>query len=481
VLITNAEIYPGETYKNGHACVRIENGEVKTLGALTAKPDEHVIDAAGGLLLPGLNDHHLHLMALAAARNSVVCGPPEVSNEALLVTALKAQPSNDEYRWLRGVGYHESVAGDIDRAWLDRHGPSRPTRVQHRSGRLWIVNSLGLAEISQALTGLPREQRSQLRPQLQDDGRLYDMDPVLHLLRDAAPPPVGAVSRELASFGVTGLTDMTPSNTGATYATFAEFQHQGQLLQHVRMAGRLDLKASGQGPTAPPTLSIGATKVHLHESRLPGFDDLCEVVTASHRQNREVAVHCVTEVELVFALAAFRSAGALPGDRIEHASMTPPALLEQIRELGLVVVTQPNFVSERGDAYLSDVPPDTHAWLYRCRSFLDQEVALAGGTDSPFGHADPWRAIAAAVNRRTAAGNALGDDEALSAEQALNLFLGDLATPALPRQVRAGVRADLCLLDCSWSTARVALSSVHVRATLCSGRLIFNRVDETPG
>ena len=34
--------------------------------------------------------------------------------------------------WLRGTGYHESVAGELDRHALDRWVPARPVRVQHR-------------------------------------------------------------------------------------------------------------------------------------------------------------------------------------------------------------------------------------------------------------------------------------------------------------------------------------------------------------
>ena len=29
---------------------------------------DEIVDAAGGVLLPGLHDHHIHLLALAAAR-----------------------------------------------------------------------------------------------------------------------------------------------------------------------------------------------------------------------------------------------------------------------------------------------------------------------------------------------------------------------------------------------------------------------------
>ena len=50
---------------------------------------DEIVDAAGGVLLPGLHDHHIHLLALAAARVSVGCGPPGVNDREALAAALR--------------------------------------------------------------------------------------------------------------------------------------------------------------------------------------------------------------------------------------------------------------------------------------------------------------------------------------------------------------------------------------------------------
>lgn len=69
---------------------------------------EDVWDAHGGALLPGLHDHHIHLAALAASRASIICGPPDVTTEEELEHRVASAPTAG---WIRGVGYHESVAG----------------------------------------------------------------------------------------------------------------------------------------------------------------------------------------------------------------------------------------------------------------------------------------------------------------------------------------------------------------------------------
>ena len=453
MLIANAEIYGV-----GVADLRIGNGRIAAIGKLARGTDEAILDQGGAAVLPGLNDHHIHLMAYAAALGSVACGPPRVHSEEELIDALvRATPNSDG--WVRGIGYHESVAGDIDRHWLDAVCPGVPVRIQHRTGRLWILNSAGLDRLADAGAGrkLPEGVR----------GRFFDRDDALRGLWGGGTPPVGAASQRLASFGVTGVTDLTPGNDTAAAAGFSRLKASGSLLQRIRVGGKPELRHALAGPT----------KVHLHESSLPDYTGLCESIGDSHGRAREVAVHCVTEAELVFALAAFRDAGTRRGDRIEHASVTPPVLLDQIRELGLLVVTQPHFVAERGDAYLHDLPEREQAWLYRCRGFLDRGIPLAGGSDAPFGHADPWRAMRAAVERRTAAGQSLGAPEALSAEQALSLYLGSLEEPERERRIAVGAAADFCLLDRPWREARTLLRSTNVRATMRGGRFIYRRDD----
>lgn len=445
------------------ADVRIEGNRVDAIGALDARVDEAVIDANGGALLPGLADHHLHLFSLAAALESVMCGPPAVRSAEALVAALRGHRTRPHDTWIRGVGYHDSVAGEIDRHWLDRVVADRPVRVQHRSGRLWVLNTPALDALGDAALA-------------RGDGRLFDQDWLLRARLGSRPPSLHAASQRLAGYGVTSVTDMTPNNDRETISLFAAATAAGQLLQRIVVAGSSALhRAAGTTRVA-----VGPRKVHLHESSLPPFDELCTIVRDSHLHDRAVAIHCVTETELVFALAALREAKPRAGDRIEHASVATRELVAQMYELGVTVVTQPNFVAERGDAYITDVPAADQESLYRARSLLAAGIPLAGGTDAPFGHADPWRAMQAAVTRTTAEGQVLGAHERLTPERALGLYLGTANEPACPRRVTVGAMADLCLLDRPWRKARVDLTSAAVRATLCDGTPIFDRVHQTP-
>ena len=124
------------------ADIRVEERILEIADSLDPLDSEQVLDAAAGAVLPGLHDHHLHLRAMAAALDSLAVGPPQVRTKAQLAQALAtAVPGPDG--WIRAVGYHASVAGELDREQLDALIADTPLRIQHRSGAMWILNSAG--------------------------------------------------------------------------------------------------------------------------------------------------------------------------------------------------------------------------------------------------------------------------------------------------------------------------------------------------
>ena len=471
MLIRNAEI-DGESPLD----VRLQDGRIQALGATLARHSgERVIEADGGALLPGLHDHHIHLFALAAALSSLRCGPPEVHTADALAARLRRASSSapDQAEWIRGVGYHETVAGPLDRYALDRWVNDRPVRIQHRSGALWMLNSQAIACLQiererELPTGFERDERGRAT------GRLFRLDGWLRERLSpgrSRPPDLSEVGCRLARFGVTGVTDATPANGLVEATAFSSAMKTGALPQRLRMMGRLDLPRP-----ATADLTCGEVKLMLDEPALPDFDSLCDAIARAHDAERPIALHCVTRAELVFALAALSAAGSRLGDRIEHAAVAPPELVSQLAELGLTVVTQPNFIHERGDAYAVEVDAADRAWLYRAAGFAAAGVRLAAGTDAPFGDPDPWLAMRSAVARESACGRSLGPEEALTPEGALALFTSPLRDPGGPRRlIQPGAPADLCLLDRPWAAARSALLSDQVRTTLRAGRIIWDR------
>jgi len=328
------------------------------------------LDAQGGSVIPGLHDHHIHLRALAAARGSVDVGPG-----VDLAQALRGAPEG----WVRAVGY---AGDDLDRRRLDELVADRPVRVQHRSGALWILNSPALRAV-----GLPDDH----------DGRLFRQDDWLRGRLPPAAHDLGAVGREALDLGVTAFTDTTPGRE----------PDEAEALR-AALPQRLELMMPLEVASSAPV------KLLLDDDTLPPVDELAACVDEVHRAGRQVAVHCVTRVQLVAALAA----GLGPGDRIEHGALIPVDLDDELRRRKLTVVTQPNFVVERQAQYERDVDPDDRPILYRCATLLRAGIRVLGGTDAPFGRPDPWAAMRAAVGRE------LNPEEQLDPAAALALFTG---------------------------------------------------------
>lgn len=462
MLIRNAETRSGELTD-----LRTDGAMIASIGRLAPLPGETVLDARGGALLPGLHDHHIHLAGLAVRSASVWCGPPDVTTPEQLEACLRRTGSD----WLRAIGYHESVLGLPGARELDRLVPDRPLRMQHRGGRMWLLNSMALSLLLD---------RSDPPPGLERDasgftGRLFDSDDWLRSALGSTPPDFQDISRRLATYGVTGLTDVTPQNDGAIATHFAAQMQLGSLRQDCWLAGSLALADARPGPW-----HLGPAKLHLHETALPDFDEAVGFIAAAHEQGRGVAIHCTTEVEIVFALATLEAAGFASGDRIEHVSIADAHHIQRMADHGVAACVQPHFVWERGDRYLLDVEPRHLPDLYRLASLRAAGIAMAGGSDAPFASADPWEAMRAAVSRRTRDGTVIGAHEALDPETALSLYTAAPADFSRKRQLVPGERADFCLLDRPWKEARQRLVSADVRATVAAGRIIHDRVDQAP-
>ncbi len=464
LLIRDAEVFG-----HGRADVLVEQGRIARIASRIEPHDCRLIDARGGALLPGLHDHHIHLAGQAVRAQSVWCGPPGVADEGQLREALAQAPGS---HWIRGIGYHESVLGSLpDAPALDVLVGKRPLRMQHRSGRMWLFNSAALDFLVTANDPPPGMEREHGRY----TGRLFDEDAWLRRALGSVPPDFSEASAELARLGVTGLTDMTPQNGPAMAGHFASQRKSGALLQSVTLAGTLELD-----DTIPDGWICGPVKLHLHEADLPVFEEAATLIDTAHARGRAVAIHCVSEVEIVFALALLDRAGVMPGDRIEHASVATDAHIVQMACMGVAVCVQPHFVAERGDRYLVDVEPRLHGDLYRLQSLRDAGIPLAGGSDAPFARPDPWAAMRASVSRKTEAGRIIGADEALAPEQALALWLADSRDFSRQREISAGAYADLCLLAHPWHEARERLVSEDVVLTVASGEIVHEIVDQSP-
>ncbi len=431
MLIVNAEI-------NGtHAALRVRSGRIHEIGALEPESAEMVVDARYGAVLPGLHDHHLHFFALLAARNSVDCRVPDLG------AALRAAPGRG---WIRGWRYHESISGDLSRQDLDLLCGDRPVRLQHASGKMWLLNSAACEEVGLDLCLEPGVERDL---QGKATGRLFRMDDWLaRVLPVSQQHESHVLARELHSYGLTGFTDASYTNSEQDLERFLMLPFRVQLM------GSEKLRA-------------GHLKIMLDEDNLPDADELVTRIEKAHSGNRPVAFHSVSRLECVYATYALETAGSFQGDRLEHGGILPDEVLPVLKNLGVTVVTQPGFLADRGDRFVQDTPDSDVGLLYRYQSLREAGISVAASSDAPYGPVNPWEVMQAAVDRRSETGQLVSATESVTPAEALRGYLSQPSDPGGPeRMLNEESVADIVILDRPLDQALSTLGEVAVRHTI---------------
>lgn len=441
--------------------VLVEGGRIRKIGPcgrLTAAGDAEVVQGRGGALLPGLHDHHLHLLSLAATRRSVDLSGLQGLEAVGAALRTRVPIAPDPAGWIRATGYHESIAGPLDRWVLDAMVPDRPLRVQHRSGAVWMVNSVGLRQLAEVLddsADVERDERGD------PTGLLWRYDDRLRARLPDSPPDLGWVGDRLRELGITGVTDATPDLDAAALGLLGEAVARGRL-------PAITVLGAPPGVALPAGITAGPRKIMIRDHDL-SFGALTARIAEARSARQPVAIHCVTRESLALVVAALREHGSVPGDRIEHGAVIPREMFGALRELSLRVVTQPDFLRTRGEAYRSEVDRRDQDALYRYRSLLATGIPVAPSSDAPFGALDPWLVMRSAGERATAGGHRISPGERVGVRAVLDGYLSPPAAPGgAPRRLAVGAAADLVLLRVPLREALADPQASWVRRTFVS-------------
>jgi predicted amidohydrolase YtcJ len=185
------------------------------------------------------------------------------------------------------------------------------------------------------------------------------------------------------------------------------------------------------------------------------------------------------------------SSGVAPGagnprrHRIEHGGAMYPPLAARAAGLGIVVVSQPGFLSALGDGFAAAFP-DSVDQLYSFSSWQRAGITVAGSSDAPVITADPLVGIRDAILRRTGDGRLLGPAERLRARDALALYT-TRAAYACHREreigsLEPGKLADFTVLDTNPLEAEPErIGGIGVLATVLGGTPVYQAATVFPG
>jgi predicted amidohydrolase YtcJ len=250
---------------------------------------------------------------------------------------------------------------------------------------------------------------------------------------------------------------------------------------------RLEFRAAGMVTGAgDDRLRLGAVKFLLGESDgkvEPPQQELNRMALECHRDGFQLAFHAVTENQVegaVKALEHIESQAGIAGrrHRIEHCGECPPDLLERLRKLGAIIVTQPPFIYYSGERYLATVAKSQLPWLYRIKAPLESGVVVAGSSDMPVVPGNPLVGICAAMTRKAESGQTLLPQESITPRQALALYTTKAAHASFEEEIKGSISpgklADIVVLgDDPTALPPEDIKDIGVVMTIIGGEVVF--------
>jgi predicted amidohydrolase YtcJ len=237
------------------------------------------------------------------------------------------------------------------------------------------------------------------------------------------------------SRGINYLTDATHLNDISRYELISKVIDEFSLNMHlIFMPGVPALRAFVEaGRTYRSTegkMMVGHSKIMMTNSSgvlHPDKKEFQEMVRESHFQGFPVAIHSVDMDSIDLILEVLKNEYLL-GDRIEHASELRDDQIVKMASLGVSVSTQPSFIYERGDTYLSSQPGSNINSLYRINSLRKAGITVSASSDSPVTYPDPMKTIYSAMTRKTKSGKVLNSKESISTLDSLRMLTTDSVT-----------------------------------------------------
>ena len=479
LILTNARVLTMDEQRPRAVAVAVKDGRILWVGSstdLTTSSSWNVrnLDCAGGSLLPGFHDAHIHLLSYASTALAVDCRPTSVSSIQEIKREIGERASHTPPgEWIRAWGYDETSLEERrhpTRRDLDDATRQHPVRLDHRSGHACVLNSPALERVGIG-DSFPEPSGATVEREL-DTGRpngvLLEMENFLDgktdsHTNDELESSIKAVASSLLAQGVTSVQDATQYNSVCRWDYFAHARERVgampriSLMPGYRNVGEFVERGLTFG-SGNLLQRVGHVKIMVTASSghlTPDRRELSHMVRESAEAGFPVAIHAVEAEAVRSAAEAISSVSGLTGvlgpHRIEHCSECTPEALRAVAQSSALVATQPGFILQNGDRYLSTVEEAMLPYLYRIRALTENGISVAFGSDAPIGNPNPMLGVSSAVTRRTKTGTVLSEGEGICTLEAIRAYTSVSArATGLELQVgriKPGMLADMVLFD----------------------------------
>ena len=534
LVLRNGAVYTVDAARSWARTVAVREGRIVHVGGDSLPsgligPETEVVDLAGGMLLPGFEDGHVHLLLGGVELGE--CTLYTLENAVAVLDSITACAAARPDGWLRGVGWELTAfpGANPSKAALDRIAPDRPAFMEAADGHSAWANSraLELAGITRD-TPDPPDGRIERDPRTgEPSGTLREtaMDLVSRLLPERTDAELAAgLERALplaAERGITTIMEALASES--LLRAYASADRAGRLTLRVVVAADAEPDSTGvEGvvrrlgewrsqyttPRVRPSTAklfedgvIESGTAALLEPYLDRKGDagkptysqpvLDSLATALDRNGWQVHVHAIGDRAIRMTLDAFEHARLASGARdarhtITHLQLIDPADLPRFRQLGVVANFEPFWAN--GDEYLTRLAepalgPKRSRWLYPIRSVAKEGAVVSAGSDWSVSSLAPLDGIQVAVTHRPPDAPdqpTWRPEEAVDLPTAIAMYTINAAYQNhLEREtgsIEVGKLADLVVLERNlFDVPADELHAVRVTRTFLEGKTIYPR------
>jgi len=528
LVIQGGPVWTGlSTGRGKPGSVAIAGGKILAVGdsaelARYIGSKTQVLDARGGLVMPGFADGHTHFvdggfqLASIDLRNAA---SPQEFVRRIKEYAAHLKPGE----WILGGDWDHTLwrGAPLPRHdWIDSVTPNNPLFLSRLDGHMALANAAAMraAKVS-------RETRVPVGGEMPRDAR---GDPIgifkdnAEGLVDAvipAPSPEqedSAVARALkyaASLGVTATANMSAS--WANLAAYRRMEHAGRMTARVFLYLPIDewkavAESAGRGGGGGDDWvriagvkgymdgSAGSRTAYFFEpfSDSAGYYGLMHQpeaqmrawVGAADSAGLQIAVHAIGDRANAIILAIYDSVTHAHGARdrrfrVEHAQHLRPREIPLFGARRVVASMQPYHAIDDGRWVEQRIGPERIKTTYAFRTLLDTDAPLAFGSDWTVASLDPMMGVYAAVTRRTLDDKNPGGwvpEQKISVGEALRAYTYGNAWATFNEQkwgtLAAGRFGDVVVLDRDpFAVAPESLGTIKPRYTIVGGRVVYQK------
>jgi len=531
LIITNAKIWTVDKTRPQAEAMAILRDRIVAVGSaadvdLWHGPQTKVIDAQGKLLLPGFNDAHVHFVDggdhLSQVQLKDAASPEEFARR--IGEKAKTTPKGE---WITGGDWDEqkwSPANLPTKELVDPVTPEMPVWVNRYDGHESLANSvvLKLAGIT-AKTADPPGGQIVRDPQGNPTGVLRDaaqdlvnkvMPPMSHAHRMRA---IRQAMEHAASVGVTSVQDMNPSYEDVK--AYAELEERGLLTLRIYVAPlepdwRDQAKIGIRHGFGTTFLRMGAVKGYADGSLGsetayffdPYTDDpkshgllseemhppaaMQQRLKSADAAGLQLCIHAIGDRAISTILDMFEQIEKSNGKRdrrwrIEHSQHMAAKDFARYARLGVIASVQPYHAIDDGRWAEKRIGPDRIKRTYAFRTFLDNGVRLAFGTDWSVAPLSPMWSLYAAVTRATLDGKNPGGwvpEQKLTVAESVEAYTMGSAFAEFQEKekgsITPGKLADFVVLsDDIFHIPPSSIKAVKIEATYLGGKLVYGGLE----